>query len=136
MACHHCHWARLDDIGHGIPSFPLDNIHGKTTLGITCYHHPWKSHTIRRRWGWPLGVHKQTTSGVACHHFPWTAHMVERHLSWHDIIALFGALHSIIAVGQNKRSDVVECGITYPIGSKHSQTTSTWHAVIALRHHT
>ena len=49
---------RSDDVGHDMPSPPLDS------------------------------KHDQTMSGVALHHRPWTTSMVRRHRAWYDIIAL------------------------------------------------
>ena len=79
------------DVGRGMTSPPLDSIHGRTTLGETCYHRLCIAHTIERRRAWhaiitfgqhkrsdgigrgmplsPLDVkHGRTTSGVERHH--------------------------------------------------------------------
>ena len=41
-----------NDIGHGIPSLPLDSMHGRTTSGVTCHHRPWMGNTVERRRAW------------------------------------------------------------------------------------
>ena len=40
---------RSDNAGQGMPSSPLDNIQGKTTSRVACYHYPWTEHTARKR---------------------------------------------------------------------------------------
>ena len=84
VACHHCPWrantitlrrvwhaiitlgqhTRLDDVGRGIPSSPLEIIHDQTTLGMACYHHPWTADMIRSRRVWhasmDLGKHTRS----------------------------------------------------------------------------
>ena len=77
VACHHSTWTtntieqsrawhaitafgqhtRSNDVERGMPSWPLDSTHGRTT------------------------------SGVACHHSPWTINMVKRHHARHAIIS-------------------------------------------------
>ena len=37
---------RSNNVGRGMPSPPLNNIHGRTTLGVACYHGPWIAHTV------------------------------------------------------------------------------------------
>ena len=37
---------RSNDIGRGMTSPPLDCTHGRTTLGVGCYHRPWTAHTV------------------------------------------------------------------------------------------
>ena len=78
---------RSDDVGHDMPSPPLDNIHSQTTSGVACHHRPWTANTVERRRAWhaiiafgqhtqwnegrgmPLSLlgnrHSRTTSGVA-----------------------------------------------------------------------
>ena len=31
---------RSNDVGHGMPSLPLDTTHGKTKSGVACHHSP------------------------------------------------------------------------------------------------
>ena len=38
---------RSNNVGRGMPSPPLDNIHGRTTSGVACHHSPWIAHTVR-----------------------------------------------------------------------------------------
>ena len=42
----HTRWA---DVGRGMPSFPLESIHNRTTLGVASYHRPLTADTIGRR---------------------------------------------------------------------------------------
>ena len=103
--------------------------HSRTASGVACHHHPWtdkkvehyrawhaiiafgqhtRSNDIRRGMpSWPLkNIHSRLTSGVACYHGPWTAHTVEQHR----------ALHSIIALGRQTRSnDVVRGMLSSPL---------------------
>ena len=81
-------------------SLHLENIHGQSTSGMPCYHHPWKVYTIGRCQAllvtialvhhsrsydfgrgmpaWPLGsTHGWMTLGVGCHHLLLTAYMVD-----------------------------------------------------------
>ena len=55
---------RLDDVGRGIPSSPLEIIHDQTMLGMACYHHPWTADMIRSRRVWhasmDLGKHTRS----------------------------------------------------------------------------
>ena len=64
LTCHHCPWeiprvrqskvwhgitslgqhTRSNYVGRGMPSLPLDNTDGRTTSGVSCYHHPWLAH--------------------------------------------------------------------------------------------
>ena len=95
---------RLNDVGRGMPSLPLDSTHGHMKSGVTCHHCLWIAHTVglgRQRRAWhditALGqhtrsdyvgcgmtsppfdsTHGQITSGVAFHHRLWEAHTVER----------------------------------------------------------
>ena len=39
---------RWDDVSHGMPSFPLEGIHNRTTLGVAYYHRPLIAHSIER----------------------------------------------------------------------------------------
>ena len=111
---------RSKDVGHGMPSLPLD-----------C-------------------KHSQTKSGVAFHHRLWAAQMVEQRLAWHAIIALgrqtrsndvrrdmpsppldsthgraTSVWHAIIAIGHDKQSnDVGHDMPSSPLSSTHGRTTS------------
>ena len=107
----------------------MNGKHGRTTLGVTCHHRLWTTHSVERRRAWhaiivfgqhkrsndvgrgmpssPLGsTHGRTTSGVECHHCHWAAQTVERRRAWHAIIAF-------------EQADTV--------GRRRS-----WHAIIAL----
>ena len=50
---------RLEDVERGIPSWPLDNTHNRTTSGVDGHHRP------RVAYPW---------SSEACHHSLWTIH--------------------------------------------------------------
>ena len=72
VACHHSPWTEntigrrrawhaitafrqhtwSKDVGRGMPSWPLDSKHGRTTSGVTCHHHLWTAHTVKRRRAW------------------------------------------------------------------------------------
>ena len=108
VACHHRLWEahtierrwgwhdinafgkhlRSKDVGRDMPSPPLDNTHGRKTLGVALHHRPWTARTVGRRRAWyditaprqltqsndvrrgmpssPLGsTHGRTTLGVA-----------------------------------------------------------------------
>ena len=72
---------RLNDVGRGMQSSPMDGKHGRTTSVVACYHLLWTAQTVGRRRAWhPSSVlgstDGRTASGVACHHRPWTAHTV------------------------------------------------------------
>ena len=111
----------LNDVGRGMPSLPLGSIDGRTASCVACYRRLLPAHTVERRRAWhviiafgqhtqsndvrrfmqssPLeGKHGRTTFGVACNHRPLTANTVERRR----------ASHAIIALGQHRRSVVVE----------------------------
>ena len=94
---------RLNDVGRGMPSWPLDTTHGRTK------------------------------SGVACHHSPLMANKVERRQAWHAIIAIglgdtlrrHRVWHAIIALGRETWSNDVERGIaSTPWDSTHGRMTS------------
>ena len=120
VACHYCLWVaqtverrqawhditvlglhtRSKNVGHDMPSLPLDNTHGQMMTSVACHHPLWEAHTVdlRRRCMplSPLGstngrttpgvacqhhlwaAHRRTTSDVACQHCLWAAHTVER----------------------------------------------------------
>ncbi|TMW83431.1 hypothetical protein EJD97_001687 [Solanum chilense] len=43
---------RLDDVGHGIQSYPLERTHYKTTSAVACQYLPCHAHTLRRLPAW------------------------------------------------------------------------------------
>ena len=55
---------RSNDVGRGMTSPPLDSTHGRTTLGVTCHHHIWTTHTVGLRRAWhditALGLHTRS----------------------------------------------------------------------------
>ena len=92
---------RSDNVGRGMPTWPLGSINGWMTPGVTCHHRPWAAHTVRFFLAWnarmvlrkhaqlddidhcmpssPLGSTLfRMTSGVTFHHHPWEAHTVGR----------------------------------------------------------
>ena len=99
-----------DNVGRGMPSFPLGSTDGRTTSG------------------WPLDdTQGQTTSGMACHHGPWTAHTVRRRRAWHDITVF----------GQHIRSNDIGRGMpSSPLGSTHGRQRREWHDITAFGKHT
>ena len=147
---------------------PLDSTHGRMMSGAACHHRLWAAQTVERRRVWhditalglhvrsddvghgmtslPLdSTHGRTTSGVARHYRPWTARTVERRPAW----------HSIIAYGQQTRSNDVGRGMTSPpLDSTHDRTKlgmtchhrpctartvgrrQAWYAITALEKHT
>ena len=121
VACHHCPWkvymikrycawhiiiafgqhTRLDDVGHGMPSWPLSSTHGLTMSGVTCNHFPWIAHTIGRCKAWHtiiafrlhtrlddvgrgmqsytlVSTYCRMTSSVSCNRRLWTSHIIGR----------------------------------------------------------
>ena len=81
---------RLDNVRRGMIAWYLRNAHGRTRMIVTCYHHHWRTNTIRVRRAWhdiiSLGHHTwskgvehgmpsspldntqgHTISGEACH---------------------------------------------------------------------
>ena len=76
----------------------------------------WSKDVCRGMPSSPLGKkHGRMTSGVAYHLCLYIAHIVGRH--W--------ALHVIITLGKQTRSDNVECGmLSWLLDSTHGQTTS------------
>ena len=121
-----------------MPSYPLDDKHGRTMSGVASYHRLWAAHTVERCWALhditafgqptrsndvergiplsPLGsTHGRTTSGVACHYRLWAAQTVEQ--CW--------ALHDIIPLGRQTRSNDVRRDIpSPPLDNTHSRATS------------
>ena len=117
---------------------PLASTHGRTTSGVTWYHHLWAAQMVKRRRLWhyitafvnqrrsndvecgmtspPLAsTHGRTTSGVAWHYRLWAARTIKRRRVWHDITAFV----------QHTRSNDIERGILLsPLGSTQGRTTS------------
>ena len=130
-------------------SLHLDNIHGWTMSGMTCYHHPWNVYTIR--WyqalqviialghhtqsynvvrgmpAWPLGSpHGWMMLGVGCHHRLWTTYLVGRDR----------ACYAIIAIGKHQWSDDVRRNMpSLPLDNSHGGMISAWYAIITLGQH-
>ena len=72
VACHHRLWTahtveqrrawhaiiaigqhrKSDDVGRGMPSPPLNSIHGRAMSAVECHHLPWKAHTVGRHRAW------------------------------------------------------------------------------------
>ena len=54
---------RLNDVGRGMTSPPLDRTHCRTTSGVACHHRIWAAHTVERRRAWhaiiTFGQHKR-----------------------------------------------------------------------------
>ncbi|TMW88567.1 hypothetical protein EJD97_018386 [Solanum chilense] len=142
-----------DNIGHGMPAWPLSSAYRQITSGVACHHRHWaaqagvachhgpyKEHIIRRRRAWQeiiaFGHHTQgrTTSGVACHHKPLKAHRVIRRQTFHVIIAVglhtrsndVGFGNDILALGQQKGSDNIRTtsGVACPHGHWAAHTQS------------
>ena len=132
-----------------MPSFPLGNINGPTTSGVTCYHLPLKEYTIGRcpaphiiialrhhtrskdvGRGMPAcplcSSHGLMTSDVECHHRLWTTYMVARD----------SACYAIITIGKHTRSDDVGRDMPFlPLYSTHYGMTSAWYAIIVVGQH-
>ena len=132
-----------------MPSFPLGNINGRNTSGVTCYHLPSKEYTIGRcralhviiahghhtrsedvRRGMPAcpfgSSHGLMTSGVGCHHRLWTTYMVARD----------HACYAIITIRKHTRSDDVGRDMPcLPLDSTHRGMTSAWYVIIAVGQH-
>ena len=124
-------YAWLYYIGCEMLSSPLERIHDLRMSGITCYHHPWTSHTIGR------------CRGVACPHVPSVADMVGWHPAW-DAIISFGqhtwwdeiACYAIIAIRKHTQSDDVRRDMpSLPLDNTHGATTLDWYSIITLGQH-
>ena len=147
----------MEDVGHGISSYLLNNTHDRLTSGMACHHCHWTAHTDRRCQAWhaiiPYGKHTRsdkvglgmqlwrldstkdrTMSGVAFHHSSKIVHTIGRHWMW----------PAIIAIGQNTRSDDVKRGMPLcPLERTHNRMTSSeacplnrWTAHAVRRHRT
>uniref|UniRef100_A0A494G8I4 Uncharacterized protein n=1 Tax=Solanum lycopersicum TaxID=4081 RepID=A0A494G8I4_SOLLC len=86
---------RSNYVGHSIPSFPLGSTRHQTMSDMTCHLCPWTANMVNGVGRvMPLSpfdnIHGQNTSGLA-------AHAVGRRKAW----------HSIITIGQHKRSNNV-----------------------------
>ena len=107
-----------------MPSSPLENIHDRTTSGVTCHHQLLTTHTIIQHrvryaiialglhtWSvnigcgmptWALGrINGRKTSGVTCHHRPFAAHTIR----------FFRAWHAHMVLGQHTQSSDIDCCI-------------------------
>ena len=82
---------RSNDIGHGIPSSPLDTMHVRTTSGVACQHCLWAAHGRKTSSGHDItsfkqhtrsnnverdmpsppleNTHGRTMSSATCHHY-------------------------------------------------------------------
>ena len=140
---------RSNDIGHGMPSSPLDYKHGRTVSGLACHHHLWAALTVGRRLAWhaiiAIGQHTQSNDvGRGMTSPPLDCTHGRQHRACYDITAL----------GKNTRSNDVGRGMpSSPLGSTHGRTTSRmacdhslwttntvnrrqgWHAIIAFGQH-
>ena len=47
---------RMNDIGHGMPSSPLDSTHGQMKPDVECARSPRTTHTVERYWAWNVIV--------------------------------------------------------------------------------
>uniref|UniRef100_A0A3Q7IU90 Reverse transcriptase domain-containing protein n=1 Tax=Solanum lycopersicum TaxID=4081 RepID=A0A3Q7IU90_SOLLC len=129
------HLPRPAEHGHGLQKTPLDNINGRTTLGVACHHHPWTAHTVGRHRAWhAISAHEHhtqsddvrygmTSSPLDCMH-------VQRRRAWHDITAR----------GLRARLDDVGRGMTSPpLDSTHAYIVVlrwAWHDITTLGRHT
>ena len=139
MACQHRLWAthtverrqawhditsfgqrtQSNNVGHDIPSPPLENTHGRTKSGVACHHHLWAAHTVELRRAWhaiiAFGKHKRSNDvGSGMTSCLWEAHTVERRWVWYDITAF----------GLHTRSNDVRSGMTsQPLDVIHGRTS-------------
>ena len=121
-----------------MPSSPLENIHDRTTSGVTCHHLLLTTHTIIQhrvryaiialglhKWSvnigrgmptWALGsINGRKTSGVTCHHRPFAAHTIR----------FFRAWHAHMVLGQHTQSSDIDCCMpSSPLGSTLFQMMS------------
>ena len=112
--------ARLDDVGRGMTSPPLDSTHGRqrralhdiTALG----QHTRSDYVGRGMKSPPLdSTHGRMTSGVTCHHRLSKTHTVGLRRAWHDITAF----------GHHTLSNNVGRGMPLsPLCSTRGRTTS------------
>ena len=112
--------ARLDDVGRGMTSPPLDSTHGRqrrawhdiTALG----QHTRSDYVGRGMKSPPLdNTQGRMLSGVTCHHRLSTTHTFGLCRAWHDFTAF----------GHHTLSNNVGRGMTSsPLDSTHSRTTS------------
>ena len=127
MTCHHRLWkahtfkqrrawieitalglhARLEDVGCGMTSPPLDSTDGQQYRAwhdITTFGQHTRSDYVGYGMTSPPSdtTHGRTTSSVACHHRLWAGHTVGLRRAWYDIIAF----------GQHTLSNDVGRGMT------------------------
>ena len=111
---------RLNDVGHDMPSTPLDNTHGRTTLGVACHHRLKAAHIVERHRAWieitAFGLHARLDDvGRGMTSPPLDSTHGRQRRAWHDITAL----------GQHTRSDYVGRGMKSPyLDSTHGRTKS------------
>ena len=91
---------RSNYVRRGMPSLPLDNTDGRTTSGVSCYHHPWLADKARRHRPWQ------------CHSHTWTA----------QTIGLRRARHDMMSLGQHTWSDDVDHGNVFISLGFHTQS--------------
>ena len=114
-----------------MPSSPLENIHDRTTSGVTCHHQLLTTHTIIQHrvryaiialglhtWSvnvrcgmptWALGsINGRTMSSVTCHHPPCAAHTIRFFRAWHARMVL--RKHAQL-------DDIDRCMPSSPLGS-------------------
>ena len=105
--------------GCGMPSLPLDNTDGRTTSGVSCYHHPWLADKARRRRPWQ------------CHSHTWTTQTIGLRRARHDMMSLGQHTWSndvdhgnvIISLGFHTQSNDVKRGMpSSPLESIHGGT--------------
>ncbi|TMW81519.1 hypothetical protein EJD97_009164 [Solanum chilense] len=149
---------RSIDVGHGMPSSPLNCIQAQTTSGVAFLHGPWETHqsdnvahekpslTLDRTQALDaiitLGQHTRLDY-IGCYitSCPWTSHTVGRCQACHTMIAL--PQHTLL-------DDVENVMPSSPVDSIHGRTTSdvanhhlpwtaytvelcrAWHAIITF----
>ena len=105
---------QLDDIGCGMPAGTLGTTHDRTTSSVASHYRPWTAHTVRGS----RAFHAIHTLGVNT-----KSHDVKRDM----LSSLFKSTHGLTMSS-------VAC--PYGLWTTHSQTKSTWHAIIAIVLHT
>ena len=120
-----------NDVGCGMTSPHLGSTHGQTTLGVTCHHRLWTTHTVERR----------RRGMLSC---LWRAHTIKRRRAWYDITA-FGQHTWSNNVGRdmpsppldstyNQMTSGVACH--HPLWAAHTvELRRTWHAIISIGKH-
>ena len=86
-----------DNLEHGMPSSPLDKIHGRTTSSVAGHHRLSTAYTGSADFGsgmlsLPLdSIHATAPSSMACYHCPWKAHMIVLYRAWKCYICPWAA---------------------------------------------